>query len=185
MVAYNAKINDVRSFEVEVPINESAVALAEITSGSGRLVNALTLNNVRLNAVDLRVLNAEASATATPAAPYGIKAFYIGEVAGDSNVIGTTTSLSFNSTAINDTESVDAGGRKFDRVTVGLEFTGGTTAFTADYNVKLSAIGSSIGTEIIIPAAGNDSFATPGSSLAFAPTTTDFTVTTETESTAL
>ncbi len=184
MVAYNGKTNHVVPFEHSVPINESAIALAEITSGSGRLINVITLNNVRLNAVDIRVLNAEASATTTPAAPYGIKAFYTGEVAGDSDVIGTTTSLSFNATAISDTESVDAGGRRFDKVTVGVELTGGTTALTADLQVVLTAIGSARGTEFTLPV-GNLGFAAPGSSLAFAPTTTDFAVTIESESTAL
>lgn len=185
MTARQPIINHVIPFEAKVGINEADLALAGITSGSGRLANIIELKNVRLDAVDMRVLNAAASATTTPAAPFGVKLFYIGSVAGDADVVGTAGSLSFNATAISDTVSIDAGGRRFDKVVVGIELTGGTTALTADIQADIFAIGKARGAELPQAVAGHDSFVKLGSSAAFNAATTDYDVTIAAESTAL
>lgn len=185
MTASNPRINKLVPFEVTESMDESALALAEITSGSGRRINLLELGRVSLDAVDVKLLNVAASATTTPAAPYSVKGFYVGEVAGDDDVIGTTGAISFNATAASDTISVDAGGRRFDKVTIGLEFTGGTTGLTADVQADVIAKFHAKGAEVIVPIAGNDSVAKPGTSLTFSPTTTTFTVGVEDEGTAI
>jgi hypothetical protein len=185
MTARQPIINHVIPFEAKVGINEADLALAMITGGSGRVANVMELKNVRLDAVEMRVLNAAASATATPAAPYGVKVFYTGSVAGDDDVVGTAGSLSFNGTAISDTVSVDAGGRRFDKVVIGVEFTGGTTAFTADFQADIFAIGSARGVSLPHPMGGHDSFLKPGSSAVFNATTTDYDVTVAAEGTAI
>jgi hypothetical protein len=177
MSATNPKVVKLIPFEVSENMDESALAFAEITAGSARRINLLELGKVSLDAVDVKLLNVAASATTTPAAPYSVKGFYVGSVAGDSDVIGTTAAISFNATAASETISVDAGGRRFDKVIVGLEFTGGTTALTADVQAEVIARGVARGPQMIVPVAGNDSVAKPGSSLTFSATTTDFTVT--------
>lgn len=185
MSAYNPKITKLIPFEVSEGLDESALALAGITAGSARRINLLELGKVSLDAVEVKLLNVAASATTTPAAPYVVKGFYVGSVAGDSNVIGTTAGISFNATAASETISVDVGGRRFDKVVVGLEFTGGTTALTADVQAEVIARGAARGTQMSLPVAGNDSFVKPGSSLTFSATTTNFTVAAAAEQTVI
>jgi hypothetical protein len=185
MSANNPKIAKLIPFEASESLDESALALAAITGGSAKRINLLELGKVSLDAVEVKLFNIAASATTTPAAPYIVKGFFVGSVAGDSDVIGTTAGISFNATAASETIAVDAGGRRFDKVIVGLEFTGGTTGLTADVQAEVLARGVARGPSFIVPVAGNDSFVKPGSSLTFVATTTDFTVTPAAEQTVI
>jgi hypothetical protein len=177
MSAFQPKVHHVKPVEVTASLDESALALAEITSGSARRINMLELNGVRLDTVDVKLLNVAASATTTPAAPYIVKGFYVGSVAGDSDVVGTTAGITFNATAASETISVDAGGRRFDKVVIGLEITGGTTGLTADIQADVIAVGKVRGPLFGVVPGGDASSIKAGSSLAFDATTTDFTVT--------
>lgn len=185
MTASNPRITKLIPFEVSESIDESALAFAEITSGSARRINLLELGRVNLNAVDVKLLNVAASATTTPAAPYAVKGFFVGSVAGDDDVVGTTAAISFNATAASDTIHLDGGGQRFDKVIVGLEFTGGTTGLTADVQADVIANGLARGGDHIVPVAGHASIAKPGDSLAFNATTTTFDVTAGSEETAI
>lgn len=184
MVAFHGKTRFVQPFEHEVRIID-ALEAGEITSGSGRRVDLVELNGVSLDKIDIRVEDFTATGVVQDA--YTVKTFFEGTIAGESTTVtGLSTGIAtVGTTNVSEAESLSADGRKFDKVVVGLEFTGGTEAgasfsIQAAVNVK----GDSRGHEISQVAGGNYGFVKPGTSLEWSPTTTDFTISFGAEETA-
>jgi len=177
MVAFHGKTRHVVPFEHEVRIID-ALAAGVITSGSGRRVDLAEFNGVSLDKIDIRV--EDFTATGVEQDTYTVKTFYEGTIAGESTTVtGLSTGIAtVGTTNISEAESLSADGQKFDKVIVGLEFTGGTeSAATFSIQAAVNVKGDARGLEMVQPNSGCDSFVKPGTSLAWNATSTDFDLT--------